>query len=95
VLSGTPIGELSHLKSYRVERGALIYIYILYICVCVCVCVCVDQQSGQWLIRDNDNCRLRTGVRLKATDAGNLLKPLKVALRTRDKVAQTQDELLS
>jgi hypothetical protein len=34
-------------------------------------------------------------ARLKATDARNLIKPVKVALRTRDRVAQTQDELLS
>jgi hypothetical protein len=29
VLCGTPIGELPHLKSYRLEGGALIYIYAL------------------------------------------------------------------
>jgi hypothetical protein len=34
------------------------------------------------------------GVRLKAADARNHPKPVKVALRTRDKVAQTRDELL-
>jgi hypothetical protein len=28
VLHGTPIGELPHLKSYRLEGGPLIYIYI-------------------------------------------------------------------
>jgi hypothetical protein len=28
VLRGTPMGELPHLKSYRLEGGALIYIYI-------------------------------------------------------------------
>jgi hypothetical protein len=28
VLRGTPIGELPHLKSYRLDKGALIYIYI-------------------------------------------------------------------
>jgi hypothetical protein len=31
---------------------------------------------------------------LRVPDARNLPKPVKVALRTRDKVAQTQDELL-
>jgi hypothetical protein len=36
VLRGTPIGELPHLKSYRLEKDVLIYIYI-----------CADQQSGQ------------------------------------------------
>jgi hypothetical protein len=79
VLRGTPIGELAHLKSYRLEGGALIY-------------TCTDQQSGQWLIRAIDNHRLGSGARLKAR---NLPKPLKVALRTRDRLAQTQDELLS
>jgi hypothetical protein len=36
-----------------------------------------------------------SGARLKAKDARNLPKPVKVALRTRDKVAKTQDELLN
>jgi hypothetical protein len=58
------------------------------------MCVCADQQSGQWLIKAINNHRLGAGVRLKATDARNLPKPVKVALRTRDKVAQTHDELL-
>jgi hypothetical protein len=82
VLRGTPIGELPHLKSYRLEGGALTYISD-------------DQQSGQRLIRAIDNHRLGSGARLKATDARNLHKPVKVALRTRDKVSHTQDELLS
>jgi hypothetical protein len=34
------------------------------------------------------------GATLKATDARNLPKPGKVALRVRDTVVQTQDELL-
>jgi hypothetical protein len=34
------------------------------------------------------------GAKLKDTEARNLPKPVKVALKTRDKVAQTQDELL-
>jgi hypothetical protein len=38
--------------------------------------------------------RLESGTRLKATDARNLPKPVKVALRTRDKVAQNQEEQL-
>jgi hypothetical protein len=33
--------------------------------------------------------------RLKVTDARNLSKPVKVALRMRDRVAQTQDELFT
>jgi hypothetical protein len=44
-LRGTPVGELPHLISYRLEGGALIY-------------VCADQQSGKWLIRAIDNYRL-------------------------------------
>jgi hypothetical protein len=32
---------------------------------------------------------------MKVTDARNLPKPVKLALRTRDRVAQTQDELLT
>jgi hypothetical protein len=56
--------------------------------------ICADQQSGQWLIIAIDNHRLGSGARLKATDARNLPKPVKVALRTRNKEAQTQDELL-
>jgi hypothetical protein len=38
---------------------------------------------------------LVTGARLKSADASNLSKPVNVALRTRDKVAQTQVELLT
>jgi hypothetical protein len=76
VLRRTPLEELPHLKSYRLEGGTLIYI-------------CADQQSGQWLIKAIDNHRLETGARLKVTDARNLPKPLKVALRTKDNVVQT------
>jgi hypothetical protein len=43
------------------------------------------------IFRAIDNHRLGSGARLKATDARNLPKPVKVALRVRDKVAQTQD----
>jgi hypothetical protein len=34
------------------------------------------------------------GARLKSVDARNLLKPVKVAPRTKDKVAKSPDELL-
>jgi hypothetical protein len=44
VLRGTPIGELPHLKSYRLQGGALIYL-------------CADQHFGQWLVKAIDNCR--------------------------------------
>jgi hypothetical protein len=47
-----------------------------------------------WLIRATDNHRLGSGVRLKATYARNLPKPVKVVLRTRDKVAKSPDKLL-
>jgi hypothetical protein len=79
--TGGPRHE-KNLKSYRLERGALIYI-------------CADQQTGQWLIRAIDNHKLGTGARLKVTDASNLPKPVKVTLRTKDNVAQTQNDLLT
>jgi hypothetical protein len=66
-LRGTPVGELPHLMSYRLEKSALIY-------------VCADHQSGQWLIRAIDNYRLGTETILKATVARNLPKPVKVLL---------------
>jgi hypothetical protein len=53
--------------------------------------ICADQQSGQWHIKAIDNHRLGSGARLKSR---NLTKPIKVALRVREKVAQIQDELL-
>jgi hypothetical protein len=82
VLRRTPIGELPHLSPTDWRE---VHLYN----------ICTTQQSGQWLIRATDNNGLGSGARLKATDARNLHKPVKVALRTRDKVAQTQDELLS
>jgi hypothetical protein len=41
-----------------------------------------------------DNYRLESGASLKATDARNLPKPVKLALRIRDRDAHNQDELL-
>jgi hypothetical protein len=83
VLRRTPVEELPHLKSYtcRLEGGALMY-------------RCADQQSGQWLSKGINNHRLKTGTMLNVTEARNLPKPVKVALRVRDNVAQTQNELL-
>jgi hypothetical protein len=81
MLHRTPIGELPHLKFYKLEGGALIYI-------------CADQQSSQWLIKAIHKHRLESGARLKATDVRNLPKPIKVALRFGGKVAQNQEELL-
>jgi hypothetical protein len=59
------------------------------------ICACADQQSGQWLIKAIDDHRLESGTRLKATDARNLPKSVKVAFRTRDKATQDQEELLN
>jgi hypothetical protein len=42
----------------------------------------------------SNNHRLGSGARLNTTNARNIPKPIKAALRTKDKVAQTQDELL-
>jgi hypothetical protein len=80
VLRRTPIGELPHLKFYRLEGGAFIYI-------------CADQQS-QWFIKAIDKHRLESRARLTANGARNLPKSIKLALRIRDKVAQNQEELL-
>ncbi|PNF15260.1 hypothetical protein B7P43_G00966 [Cryptotermes secundus] len=68
VLCRTPLGELPHLKSYRLEGGPPIHI-------------CAHQQSGQWLIKATDNYRLESGARLKATDTRNLPKHVNMALR--------------
>jgi hypothetical protein len=73
-LRRTPLAELPRLKSYRLEEGALIY-------------MCVDQQSGQWLIKTIDNHELGSGGRLKVTEAKNLPKPVKVALRVKENIA--------
>jgi hypothetical protein len=62
-----------------------VYIYTVYI---------FSQQFVQSLVTAIDSHRLESGARLKATNARNLPKPVKVARRTRDRVAQTQDELL-
>lgn len=78
---GTPKGELPHLRSFRLEGEALVY-------------VCADQHSGQWLIRSTDNNWLGSGARLKATNARNLPKPANVTLKMKDKVAESPDELL-
>jgi hypothetical protein len=81
VLRRTPKRELPNQKSYRLKGNALIYMYVV-------------QQSVQWLIKALDKNRLEAGVRLKATDANNLPKPFKVALRIRDRAALNQEELL-
>jgi hypothetical protein len=47
-------------------------------------CMCVDEQSSQRLIRARDYHSLGSGARLKAMDARNLPKPVKVVLRMKD-----------
>jgi hypothetical protein len=37
-----------------------------------------QRQSGQWLAKANDNYRLKSGSRVKATDARNLPEPVKM-----------------
>jgi hypothetical protein len=56
--------------------------------------VCADQQSCQWLTRAIDNHRLGSGARLKVTDGRKLPRPVKVALRTRDNIAKSPEELM-
>jgi hypothetical protein len=80
-LRRTPLVELPRLKSHRLEGGELIY-------------TCVDQQSGQWLIKTIDHHELGSGGKLKATEAKNLPKPVKVALRGRENIAKNPEELL-
>jgi hypothetical protein len=82
MFGGSPKGELPHLRSFRLKGGA-------------CINVCADQQFGQCLIRATGNQKLGPGARLKATDARNLPKPVKVNLRTKDKSAKSPDELLN
>jgi hypothetical protein len=54
----------------------------------------LTKQSGQWPIETANKHRLGSVARLKATDARNLPMPVKVALRMKDKVAKSPDELL-
>jgi hypothetical protein len=81
VFCGTPKGELPHLRSFRLEGGALMY-------------MCTDQQTGQQLITATDNHRLGSEARLKATDNRNLPIPVKVTLMMKDKLAKSPDQLL-
>jgi hypothetical protein len=78
VLHGTLEGELPHLRYFRLEGSAFVY-------------VCADQQSGQGLIRVTVNHRLGSVAMLKATDNR---KVRQVALRMKDKVPESPDELL-
>jgi hypothetical protein len=55
---------------------------------------CADQRSVYWLIAALHGYQIREGARLKATDAKHLPKPVKMALRTKDKVATGPEDLL-
>jgi hypothetical protein len=77
----TPKERLPRLRSYRLEGGALIY-------------VCTDQQSGQWLTEAVNGHRFREGTLLKAMDARDLPRPVKMAIRTWDKQSDDTEELL-
>jgi hypothetical protein len=80
VLHGTLKVKLPHLRSFRLEGCALMYVY-------------ADQQSVQWLIKATDNHRWGSGGRLKVADTTNLPNPVKVALRMKNKVAKCFDVL--
>jgi hypothetical protein len=56
--------------------------------------VYTDKQSSQALIKAIDNHRLGAGARLKATVGRNLIKPVEVALRTKNKIAKSLDGVL-
>jgi hypothetical protein len=77
----TPRERRLRIRSYRLESGTLIY-------------VCTEQQSGHWLIEAINGHRLREGTMLKAIDTKDLLRPVKMALRTRDKQSKDTEELL-
>jgi hypothetical protein len=67
--------------SYSLEGGTLIH-------------VCANQQSCQWLIKAVHRRRLKKETPLKATDAKDFLRPVKVALRTSGKQSKDTEELL-
>jgi hypothetical protein len=69
------------LRSYRLETGTIFY-------------ACADQRSVDWLVTAFHGFQIRKGVRLKATEAKHLPKPVKMALRTKDKEATGPEVLL-
>jgi hypothetical protein len=81
LLRETPDGGRPLLRSYRLDEGTIFY-------------ACADQRSVDWLITAIHGFQIREGVRLKAIDAKHLPKPVKMALRTKDKVATGPEELL-
>jgi hypothetical protein len=81
VFCETPDGGRSLLRSYRLEKGIIFY-------------ACANQRSVHWLIAALHGFQIREGARLKATDTKHLPKPIKMALRQKDKVATGPEELL-
>jgi hypothetical protein len=81
VFHETPVGVRPLLPSYRLETGILFY-------------VCAGQWSVDWLIAAPHGFQIREGVRLKASDANHLPKPVKMALRMGDEVSAGPEELL-
>jgi hypothetical protein len=71
----------AHFSNPRLERGTVLY-------------ACADQRSVNWLVTGLYGFHIREGARLKAIDAKHLPKPIKMALRTNDKVATGTEELL-
>lgn len=60
--------KLPQFRSYRLEGNAFIYI-------------CADQQTGHWLIEATDGHKLGEPIMLKETDAKDLPRSVKMALR--------------
>jgi hypothetical protein len=81
VFHETPDGGHPLLRSYRLETGTILY-------------ECADQRSVDWLVTALHGFQIRKGARLKAADAKNLPKPIKMVLRTKHKVATGPEELL-
>ena len=81
VFRETPDGGRPLLQSYMLEKGTILY-------------ACADQKSVDWLVTALHGFQIREGARLKATDVKHLPKSIKMALRTKDKVATGPEELL-
>jgi hypothetical protein len=81
VFRETPDGGRPLLRSYRLGRGIIFY-------------ACADQRSVDWLVTALHGYQIREGARLKAIDAKHLPKPIKMALRTKEKVAKGPEEIL-
>jgi hypothetical protein len=71
----------AHFLDPRLERGTIFY-------------ACADQRSVDWFITALHGFQITMETRLKATDTKHLPKPVKMALRTKDKVAAGPEELL-